>query len=177
MQTATWKAKVFGTLFAFGFMAFWAVVMVAIFWETTSFRCQPGPASVQCSLINEPFPGGQRLVSVGKSEASSVKLARLNTKKRSVRVVLVKTDGQEIPFTRGWDGDSTVQLEPRLPEINAFLADPRAENLDIGTQRRFPPLALLMTLGVLAFNAVMLKRLWFGFTPKLSVPVGRRVPQ
>jgi hypothetical protein len=174
MTTASWKEKTFGTAFAVGLTAFWSVLMIALFWETTSLQCQPVQSIVQCTFINEQFPGSQRLVRITKSDVMTVKLVRQDSKKKYPRVILVQADGQEIPFTRGWNTDAAVQLEPRLPEINAFLADPRAQTLDVSTQRRFPPLSLLLTLGVLAFNGVMLKRIWFGFTPKLAA-VDRRL--
>jgi hypothetical protein len=178
MTTASWKEKTFGTAFAVGLTAFWSVLMIALFWETTSLQCQPiqatVPVTVQCTLINEQFPGSQRLFRIAKSDIMTVKLVRQDSKKKYPRVILVQADGQEIPFTRGWNTDATMQLEPRLPEINAFLADPRARTLDVSTQRRFPLLSLLLTLGVLAFNGVMLKRIWFGFTPK-SAAVDRRL--
>jgi hypothetical protein len=56
--------------------------------------------------------------------------------------------------------DAIAQLEARIPEITAFLVDPRAENLDISTRHRLPPVSWLLTLGVLALGGLLLKRTW-----------------
>jgi hypothetical protein len=158
------NSRSFGTAAAVGLLALWGVVMASFFWETTGLRCQPVPgkpayARVQCILKNEQFPGALREVAVSKESVMTVWRVQNDAKKTS-KIVPVNVDGEEIPLTRGSNGDAIAQLEARLPEITAFLVDPRAENLDISTRCRFPPVSWLLTLGVLALSGLLLKRTW-----------------
>ncbi|WP_295622239.1 hypothetical protein [Chamaesiphon sp. GL140_3_metabinner_50] len=158
----SWNRKLIGTALLGSFSVFWYLLMVAIYWETVSLKCQPNPELVICTITGEPYPGRIRSIEVPKQQLAGVEIVDRQSRGK-YRIGLITRDRQEIPLTKHWNGDATAQIETQLGRISAFINDPNAKTLTIETHRDFPLLALVMTVGVIGFCSLSLKRLWLGF--------------
>jgi hypothetical protein len=156
------RAKFWGTVFVAGISLFWYMLMVVICWETASFKCRPNLGQVVCNISDSPYPGEARNFNIPKAQLSGVKVIKQRTKPYHRKIVLISTDRKEIPLTRNWGGEVNLQLARQIDKIEAFIADPQSQTISIETHRNFPFLLLLMTGGIVWFNGLLLKRLWFG---------------
>lgn len=158
-QTLSWHRKLFGTALLGSFSSFWCLLMMTMYWETVTFKCQPNPELVTCNIINEIYPGRFRKVEVPKQQLAGVEIVDRQSHGK-YRIGLITNERKEIPLTRHWNGDASVQIEAQLDRISAFIKDPNAQTLSIETRRDFPLLPLVMTVGVIGFCGLSLKKLW-----------------
>lgn len=163
MNKSTSKEKLFGTTLITLASGFWVVLAITMYWETVSLKCLPNPVEVICKIDGEPYPGGTRIVEIPKSQLVGVKIIDRMRQKKQYRIGLIKIDRQQIPLTRNFNGDVTIQLEPQIDRIAAFINDPNATSLTIKTQRNFPPSVWMISLVIFGFSGWCLKRLWIGF--------------
>jgi hypothetical protein len=159
-QRLSWKGKLFSTALLGSFSLFWCLLMIAIYWETVSLKCQPNPQLVICTITGEHYPGRVRSIEIPKQQLAGIEIVDRQSKGK-YRIGLITNDRQEIPLTKNWNGDATIQIEAQLDRISAFISDPNAKTLTIETRRDFPLLPLLMTGGIMCFCGLSLKRLWF----------------
>ena len=161
-QRLSWNQKLFSTALLGSFSAFWCLLMVVMYWETVSLKCQPNPELVICTITGEPYPGRSRNIKIPKQQLIGVEIVDRQSHGK-YRIGLITNDRQEIPLTKHWNGDATAQIEPHIAQISAFIKDPNAQTLTIETHRDFPLLSLAMTGGVIGYCGWSLKRLWLGF--------------
>lgn len=161
-QRLFWKRTLFSTALLGSFSSFWCLLMVAMYWETVSLKCQPNPELVTCNITDEPYPGRVRSIEVSKQQLAGVEIVDRQSHGK-YRIGLITNERKEIPLTKHWNGDATAQIEVQIDRISAFINDPNAKILTIETHRDFPLLSLVMTGGVIGFCSLSLKRLWLGF--------------
>jgi hypothetical protein len=167
MNQFSLKDKIFATALVGATAGFWYILMVAIFWETVSLKCQPQPVEVICKIAGEPYPGGIRNIEIPKSQIVEVrKIYGISKKnKDGYKIGLITVDQQAIALTRG-QGDVINQLNIKMERIARFIADPQAQTLDVETQRNFPVLLWLPTGAIIWFGGLYLKMAWLGYKPK-----------
>ncbi|WP_309736540.1 hypothetical protein [Chamaesiphon sp. OTE_75_metabat_556] len=139
--------------------SFWLLLTIAIYWETVSLNCQPNPVQVVCKISGETVPGETRVLEIPKAQLAGIDIIDRQRKGKH-RIGLITIDKTEIPLTRNWSGDATVQLEGQIERIRTFIADPHLTTLNVSTHRRLPLFPLIMTGGILWFHGLWFKRVW-----------------
>ena len=136
-------------------------LIVALYWETTSLKCQPElQQGVLCNIVSESSPIQMRRRSIPKTQLAEVKVIYQKGRRPLSRVVLIGIDRQEIPLTDNWGGSVTTQLKQKIDLINTFIADPQAQTLTVETRRDIP-LQTIPIVGFIAFvNMALLKINW-----------------
>jgi hypothetical protein len=109
-------------------------------WATIQLNCQPKGGQTQCQLSENTKPGKKTTTAtIAKSQITGVKVLERRGNKQGIvnQIVLTTIDKGEIPLTKNWGGSATVQLLKHTDEIETFIADPQAQNLDIQTDRDY----------------------------------------
>ncbi|WP_310488152.1 hypothetical protein [Chamaesiphon sp. VAR_69_metabat_338] len=141
--------------------SFWLLLTISMYWETVSLNCQPNPVRVICKISGETVPGETRVLEIPKAQLAGIDIID-RQRKGKYRIGLITIDKTEIPLTRNWSGDATVQLTGQIDRIRTFIADPHLTTLNVSTQRRFPLFPLIIAGGILWFHGLWFERVWFG---------------
>ncbi len=142
------------------------ILIKYLFWETTSFHCQPEPQEVICNIYGEPSPGETRKLRISKAQLVGVKvLSQKKTHKQvSVRqVVLIDINQQEIPLTVNWGGAATHQLLKEIDRLTTFIQDPQAQTFSTNTRREIPPPTIPIIGFIALVDLALLKQVWQRF--------------
>jgi hypothetical protein len=140
--------------------SFWLLLTISMYWETVSLNCQPNPVRVICKISGETVPGETRVLEIPKDRLAGIDIVD-RRRKGQYRIGLITIDKTEIPLTRNWSGDATVQLAGQIDRIRTFITDPQLTTLNVSTQRHFPLFPIIITGGIFWFHGLWFKRVWF----------------